>query len=669
LSDKQSSKNTVDGTVKHSLPSAELIGNSGHDWQHWLDSAERLQWVNPAVERITGYTPEECYAMGDGYPHDILHPDDRHLMRNHLKEICDSRGGACTRFRIVTKSEELRWIEACCQCMRDENTQDHIGFHGLMRDITNEKKARQELRQSRERLDLVLWSTRQGYWDWNVDDGTLYYNARLAEMLDIPPADEASEAPRADWWLERVHADDRESAREKFMRHLANETLEFETELRMLRASGSYFWAGCRGCVVERDPSGAPLRFVGTVMDITDRKFNELRQRKLEKQLRHALKMESLGIMAGGIAHDFNNLLMAIMGNAQLIYDAVERNSPLRGGLQQILDASNRAADLSHQMLAYSGKGRLLKRQICLNEMVNGLRDVAQSTVGEQAALVFDLCEAQIPLRADSSQLRDVLTNLLSNAAEAFEDGPGVVTVHTSVRHCRAEELESRYLVDPLPEGKYGVLEVIDNGAGMSEDAMDKIFDPFFTTKFMGRGLGLAVVMGIAISHDGLVQVESEHRRGSTFRLLLPVHERPAATEVIPAQISAPIVEKDNATILLIEDEQPVREVCKALLEHMHYRVVEAEGGREGAEILKANPTLFDCAMLDYSMPDMDGNATYHLLHEIRPDLPIVVASGHSQDDILDEFVPGELAGFVQKPFRLEVIQEILNEVISGKNN
>ncbi|MFW6303372.1 MAG: hybrid sensor histidine kinase/response regulator, partial [Candidatus Sumerlaeota bacterium] len=556
----------------------------------------------------------------------------------------------------------------CCQFVKDDRDNRPMGFYGVMRDVTEERRGRQELRESRERLDLVLWSTRQGYWDWNRDSSKLYYNDRLAEMLDIPPAAEGMSPPKADWWLERIHGDDRETVSENFRRHLANETMEFEAEARMVRPSGSYFWAECRGCVVERDPSGAPLRFVGTIVDITDRKFNEIRQRKLEQQLRHALKMESLGIMAGGIAHDFNNLLMAIMGNAQLLYDSIGPDSSLRGGLQQILEASNRAADLSHQMLAYSGKGRLLKRRLDLNELVGGLRQMARSIVGENIRLEFDLCDEDIPLRADSSQLRDVLVNLLTNAAEALEDSKGTVLVRTSVRYCRAEELESRYLVEPLEEGRYSVLEVMDDGQGMTEDALEKIFDPFYTTKFTGRGLGLAVVMGIALSHEGLIQVESSHGKGSTFRFFLPVQER---VESVEPKVSEPVpqIEQRPATVLLIEDEDAVRMVCKALLEQMGYAVMEADGGREGARLLQAAPDIFDCALLDYTMPDLDGNSTYHLLHEIRPDLPVIIASGHSQDDILDEFQPGELAGFVQKPFRRELLAETLNEVIgkSGK--
>lgn len=306
-------------------------------------------------------------------------------------------------------------------------------------------------------------------------------------------------------------------------RHPGGKTLE----ARVRRTEGSAFYAQMEGAVLEVPLDGprereAPLLML-TVTDITERKWAEEQRRQLERQIQQTQKLESLGVLAGGIAHDFNNLLTIILGNASLALDELPLRSPACDSLWAIEKTALRAAELCRQMLAYSGQGRFVIETIRLNDLISEMVALFKTSISKKAILNLHLQETLPPLRGDPSQIRQVVMNLVINAAEAIGESAGVITVSTGVMHCTRDDLALVYREESLAEGRYVWLEVSDTGCGMDRDIQQRMFEPFFTTKFTGRGLGLSAVLGIVRGHQGALQVDSEPGQGTTFKVLFPL--------------------------------------------------------------------------------------------------------------------------------------------------
>jgi PAS domain S-box-containing protein len=411
------------------------------------------------------------------------------------------------------------------------------------------------------------------------------------------------------------------------------------------------------------DYLGARLA-VTTVRDITERRQAEQRQRQLEAQVQQAQKMESLGILAGGIAHDFNNLLTVILGHANLALMELAPESPARDSLREIEKASGRAAELCRQMLAYAGKGRFVMEPINLSLLIEEQTHLLQVSISSKILLRCQLPEELPAIDADPAQLRQVAMNLVINAAEAIGDKEGVIGISTGVMQCRAEDLASPHLIRQLAPGPYVYLEVTDTGCGMDAQIRNRIFDPFFTTKFAGRGLGLAAVLGIVRSHRGTLKVESERGRGTTFRVLFPASGKAANTAETGGSLPS---WRGAGTILLVDDEEPVRIVTERMLERCGFSVLCASDGLEALQLYRARASEIVCVLLDLAMPRMDGEQTFRELRRIQPDVRVVLASGYSDEEIAQRFHSEGLAGFIAKPYRVETLGAKLREVLPSR--
>ncbi|HEY8845602.1 MAG TPA: response regulator, partial [Candidatus Limnocylindrales bacterium] len=380
--------------------------------------------------------------------------------------------------------------------------------------------------------------------------------------------------------------------------------------------------------------------------EMGEREIAEEGRRAIEAKVLEVQKLESLGVLAGGIAHDFNNLLVAILGNASLALLDLPEDSPARQSIADIEVASQRAGELARQMLAYSGRSRFQVEPIELGELVRELMTLLQVSIGKSVVIKLDLSKDPIIVDADAAQLRQVVMNLVINAADAIGDRSGFVTIR--VGQLRAD---AAYLADVHPEaelaaGHYAALEVSDTGMGMDTATQARIFDPFFTTKFAGRGLGLAAVLGIVRGHGGALRVYSEIGRGSTFRIVLP----------LSASSPAPVGDADEVwfgtgRVLTVDDDLMVRSVARRLLQSFGLTVVEAAGGREAIDCFAADPDGIDAILLDLTMPDVGGAEVFREVRAIRPDVPIVLMSGYHEDEVGAAFDGDGLAGFVQKPF------------------
>ena len=409
--------------------------------------------------------------------------------------------------------------------------------------------------------------------------------------------------------------------------------------------------------------TGAPLDeiqqellavFCSLLGNILDRKRAEEERRRIEVQMQHTQKLESLGILAGGIAHDFNNLLAAILGNADLALAEMPQDSQGRGCVEEIVKVSRQAAELCRQLLAYSGKGRFVVEPFDLSKAVEEMAPMLQMSMGQRASIRYNIAPDLPCVKGDAAQIKQVVMNLIINAAEAMGDQGGVIAVSTGLTDCDHRSLAGLYLGEGLPEGRYVFLEVTDTGCGMDEPTMRRVFDPFFTTKFTGRGLGLAAVAGIVRGHLGAIGIHSEPGKGSTFRVLFPAGENVAPGRQSPPLGGARDAEPGSGKILVVDDEESVRLITQRMLQFAGYAVVTAADGREAVAKFKHQKELIAGVLLDLTMPGCDGKETYRLLRDIDPNVRVVLTSGYNEQDATERLMGQELAGFLKKPFRLD---------------
>jgi two-component system, cell cycle sensor histidine kinase and response regulator CckA len=392
------------------------------------------------------------------------------------------------------------------------------------------------------------------------------------------------------------------------------------------------------------------------------REREEKERHGLEARLQQAHKLESLGRLAGGIAHDFNNLLMAILGNIDLALDLLPHGSPAREPLVAAGRASGRATDLTRQMLACAGRGKFSVETFDLSRLIEETADILRASVSKKAELRFELATGLPPIRGDASQIRQILMNVVVNASEALGDLEGSITITTTAAWCSRVELADHLHSDDLSEGRYVHLEVRDTGPGMDPQTVARVFDPFFTTKFTGRGLGLAVVLGIARGHKAAVRIDSAPGRGTTFRVLFP---SASMTDGAALGLGAEVSSAGSGVVLLVDDEEDVRRPARAMLERLGYQVVEAGDGREAMSVFAANRSSIRCVLLDLSMPHMDGEETFRALRASEPAVRVIVSSGYGEQDTASRFADAEPAAFIQKPYTLQRLGEVLSRVLA----
>ncbi|MHB1306519.1 MAG: PAS domain-containing hybrid sensor histidine kinase/response regulator, partial [Limisphaerales bacterium] len=415
-----------------------------------------------------------------------------------------------------------------------------------------------------------------------------------------------------------------------------------------------------------RDAEGTVTRLIGVAVDVTERERMVTERRQFEAKIQQAQKLESLGVLAGGIAHDFNNILTAVLGNINLAIDDLSAVSPAREELLEAAKATHRAADLTKQMLAYSGKGRFVIQNLDLREVIEEMTHLLEISISKQARLKFNLPGSLPAIRADAAQLRQLIMNLVINASEAIGDRSGVIAVSVGAMDCDVDYLADTWLSDNLAAGHYVYVEVADTGCGIDKSKLPNIFDPFYSTKFTGRGLGLAAVLGIVRGHHGAIKVYSEVGRGTTFKALFPAVDQrvePAATS--PA---AEARWKGSGTVLLADDEDIVRFIGIKMLERLGFTVLTAEDGQKAVEMFEAHQEEIVCVLMDLTMPHMDGEEAFRELRRLRPDVRVVLASGYSEQDVIQRFSGKGLSGFIQKPFTLESLTASLKAILpAGK--
>ena len=511
-------------------------------------------------------------------------------------------------------------------------------------------RLRDTLATSERRFESFMNAMPILVWLRDNEQRYVYMNPHYCEVMRIAPEDWYGKHLRDVWppeVAEQFLANDRLAAQSAAPIEVRESALTPDGVLR--------HWMNVKFCY--RDPAGH-LYHGGIGLDITRQIILEEETRRLEKQLVQSQKLESLGLMAGGVAHDFNNLLTAILGNLSLARSHAPAAGPLIDCLAKVEQASMRAAELSQQMLAYSGRGHVAAGDFDLNEVVRELTEILGTLISDRADVRLDLTTDALQIRGDATQLRQVVMNLITNASEALGDKPGTIRLRSGKRTIRAGEAVKGDFPDDLEAGDYAILEVSDTGCGMVEATQARIFEPFFSTKFTGRGLGLAAVQGILRGHHGGITVASQRGRGSTFTVFLPSLETAKSTsrERVLGRTGL------GKVVLIIDDEADVRSIMRRVLEASGFTVLQAIDGRDGVAEYRERENGVDLVLLDLSMPRQSGVETFRQIRAIRPDAKVILTSGFGQNQALAEFEGQGPAAFLRKPFRVE---ELLDTVFN----
>lgn len=417
-----------------------------------------------------------------------------------------------------------------------------------------------------------------------------------------------------------------------------------------------------------KDPAGRVIFLVPEGRDITERKKGEEARLHLERQLLHAQKLESLGILSGGIAHDFNNLLLAVLGNLDLALMKLPPEIPARNNISQAIKAARHAAKLTNMMLAYSGKALFIVKPLNLTELVEENATMLNAAIPKSITLEQHLDHAVPIINADAAQLQQVIMNLITNAAEAIGEGSGTILLATGSGQFDQSILDESRLDEKVPPGRYVWLEVRDNGCGMNEETLHKLFDPFFTTKFTGRGLGMSAVLGIVRAHKGAFLIKSFPGGGTTIRVLFPASvEQPAMPDRDDggADLRGELI-GHNLKALVIDDEDAIRSITDDMLSELGFETVTAASGEEGVALFARDSGGIDIVLLDQVMPGIDGVSTFKKLRAVRPDIKVILASGFSQQEVAERFSGLGLSGFLPKPYVMKDLAAELVRVLKG---
>jgi len=433
--------------------------------------------------------------------------------------------------------------------------------------------------------------------------------------------------------------------------------LVWKGEIKNRAKDGTFYWVDTT-IVPLFDGNGKVEQFVAIRADITERKNAEEAQRLTQK-------LESLGVLAGGIAHDFNNLLTSILGNCNLASLSLPPENEAQGFLAHIEQGALRAADLTRQMLTYAGKGKALIAPLDVNALVTDMTNLLAISISKKVSIRLELAPELPLITADASQMQQVVMNLVTNASDALEGRPeGTITIQTSDRLIDPPDIAALAPLSPIKPGRYVVLEVADNGCGMSQETERKIFDPFFTTKFTGRGLGLSALLGILKSHGGTIKVYSEVAHGTCMKVFLPVADG-LQVEVQDQEFVADGVPLAG-TVLVVDDDPEARRVARSFALRLGLEVLDAVDGRDAVRMFALHREEIDLVLMDVTMPNMDGREAFTEIRKLSGTVPVILSSGYNETEAVGELESSLLAGFLPKPYRHHQFEAVVRKVLAG---
>ncbi len=596
----------------------------------------RVVWAGGAFKFISGYSAEEICEIGCWMG--SVHPDDRERVMAHMLAMRPGDQGVI-EFRMISKEGAVHWISETSSCVAGA-AEGELVRYGASRDVTKMKEVEVKLEMIRISVDAA--------------SDAIYWIRGDGRIIDVNPAACRSVGyTREEIMGMRVWDLDVQYKEGAWLKH-------FEE----LRSRGTMVFESRHKA---KDGRIVPIEVVANYVHFDHQELNcafirdiaERKQAERERQRLQAQKLESLATLAGGVAHDFNNILTSIIGNADLAQMRLSPESPALENLQRIEKSAAKAADLARQMLAYSGKGKFVVQSLDLSRLLEEMEGVIRDAVPEQVQLRYQLAASLPPVDADPAQLRQVVVNLVRNAAEAIGDRGGVIELATGAQHCEGGFFQDAWPAHPAGEGRYVFIGVSDNGCGMDQDTVGKLFDPFFSTKFTGRGLGMAAVMGIVRGHRGGIKVHSEPGAGTTIRIFLPASQE---SSKVAETAGGGGLWQGHGKVLLVDDEDEVRSVGAELLKALGFTVVTAADGEEAVRRFGESRD-FSFVILDLTMPCMDGEQCYRALRTVDPGVKVIISSGYSEQEVARKFTGEEVKGFMQKPYSLTSLRDAVRKL------
>ena len=649
---------SVEGTILEISPSIarvssysrdELIGTSLNQLYKDAGDRERLIAAITAHGKVADYeltltnkngSIEYCSINATLTRHSSGRPE---RIIGSLRVITDRKKADLELRRYRDHLEEL-----VQERMRDLNKINRQ----LRLEIETRKEKEAELRNSEEKYRSIIENMENGYYEVDLDGSLTFFNEPMAEILGYPHDQlnglnfkDFMDPDTAQTVAGRFAAIRRSGRAEKISRY---EIVRKDGDPRTLEASAS--------CITDHE--GQATGFRGVVLDITERLHAEKEKKKLEARFQQIQRLEGIGTLAGGVAHDFNNLLMGIQGNVSLMLLDVKPGSPHYDKLKSIEGCVTGGADLTRQLLGFARGGKYIVKPLDFNQIIHNTAGMFGRT-RKEISIITKMESDLWTVMADQSQIEQVLLNLYINAWQAMPEGGNI---YVETKNVVLDEI----FVQPfdIKPGRYVRISVSDTGTGMDEATQQHIFEPFFTTKEIGRGtgLGLASAFGIIKNHDGAIDFQSQAGEGTTFYIYLPATEKEMtetpATEVHPS--------KGHGTILLVDDEQIILQVNKPMLEELGYKVLTAADGHTAIEIFRQHKAGIDMVVLDMIMPELGGGAVFDRIKEIRPDVKVLLSSGYSLTGQAEEILARGCAGFIQKPFNIEQLSNIILEILES---
>lgn len=536
-----------------------------------------------------------------------------------------------------------------------------ILLYSIIHDISERKHFEEDLIHQRWRLESIITGTRVGTWEWNVQTGETIFNERWADIIGYTLDELAPISIKT--WERFVYPDDLKKSTDIMAKHFAGDLPYYECECRMKHKNGGWIWVADRGRVLTFTSEGKPLMMFGTHTDVSERKQLEEQKTRLDALGWQLQKNESLTRMAGAIAHHFNNQLGVVLGNLEIAIEDLATGKQPGGFLNKAMHGARKAAEVSSQMLTYLGQTTGIHKPMDLSEACLQYLPLLKAAIPEGIELQADLPSPGPTVATEANQLLQILTNLVTNSWESANGRQCHIALELKTTSSIDIPALHRWPIGWQPQGNnYACLEIRDTGRGIDEEDFDKLFDPFFSTKFPGRGLGLAAVLGLVKAHNGSITVESAKDQGSIFKVFLPISDE---TILRPTGKIAEPSTQTKQTVLLVEDDEAMREMARTMLLRLGYEVHAAKDGIEALETFRKHQKEIQAVVTDLSMPRMDGWETLSALRRIDPNIPVILASGHHESLGLDRYQYEFPHIFLPKPYKKVAMKEALERAIS----